>query len=1192
MELRVGDIVVNPAMPQWGKGEVLTVFDGKAMVRFGRNHIRKMALSFLALAGEAEEGSAATPVTSSPVSSPAPQQRKAAPAGSGRTPGPARPLSSRPAQAKPEKVKPEDADGLISQVVAMMKNAKDAEALSPAPTGGSPSVLDAAERAADLEADARHKAAEDRKRRENAAILRFWRDAEVFLIPDVPRSLRPAVTKSRRWETVSASLPAWPDDSAVLPWEQPLPTGFAAAWHIIYLGVLPKQRITDHILEKTGSTPELPEEPAAGEGCLAAVVLDAVGVPLEMSYMPAAFVPGLARCLAGKGLDGLAMDMLRLQSEFDRRARSLDEAFCGPWMQEEVQRLFDLMELEGEEARIVVRSVYFRPDPKGRRIDDVQNDLLNSFFLTDLDHLLSLSKFGFSGIFATYLSESDSQKRLDVLSSSEEGRRALEESLALDRLPRGRWPFRPSQHLLPAQLGAVTEILNGQLTAVNGPPGTGKTRLLCEVAAELVVERASRIAQCRQPYEVFSVSAGADFYPLKTSIMRGTCMVVVSSNNAAVENITRFLPAEHAISRADFPEASYFPEAASAVNAAFCAAEEHGAGPQPVWGLMAAVLGSAWNCEQFARSLVWGFRDAEKQIALPGLKQVLDAYRDYHARQEAKEEWLKARSAFLETARLVEQRRKELARRAAAGSSHAQEPTEEAPSMLSQFLELMAQSKALQSTAREEDSAARELADRLAALEEVVKKAQDELTSRNRADTAKKEALRSPNRAFRSAPDWQLKSVWNDEDFARLRSRLFLQALALHEWTIKACAREFTADLNAVARHLRGGMVEEAETPELWDALFFMVPVVSSTLASFSRLFSGMGQASLDWVLLDEAGQASPQSAAGALWRARRAAVIGDPRQIEPVVPQPASLLATLRQRQETGGLSLERWSPESQSAQTLADRSALRGTWMDCAGRRVWTGFPLRAHHRCAEPMFSVANRIAYDSQMVQARREFPPLRSPLGPSAWLDVIGHVADTQLVREELACLRRCMLDFLEDWPTLETPDGQREASVFVISPFRKVAWHCRTLLRSMRIAEERVRCGTIHTFQGREADVVLLVLGSAPGQAGWGSRQWASRTPNILNVALTRARSAVYVIGNLRDWRRHPFFDLLAEELPVVPWETLQSSSSGNSSELTLSPLLKAGARRGRMDEARGMDSVTDGPDIEEGEGSSSGAQG
>jgi hypothetical protein len=298
------------------------------------------------------------------------------------------------------------------------------------------------------------------------------------------------------------------------------------------------------------------------------------------------------------------------------------------------------------------------------------------------------------------------------------------------------------------------------------------------------------------------------------------------------------------------------------------------------------------------------------------------------------------------------------------------------------------------------------------------------------------------------------------------------------------------------------------------------------------------------------------------------------------VVPQPPGLLATLRQRQEQDGIALEAWSPEGQSAQTLADRSAERGTWMDCAGRRVWTGFPLRAHHRCAEPMFSVANRIAYDSQMVQARRSFPALRSPLGPSRWLDVTGHVADTQLVREELVCLRRAMLRLLGSWPTLDTPDGPREASVFVISPFRKVAWHCRTLLRSMQIPEERVRCGTIHTFQGREADIVFIVLGSAPGQAGWGSRQWASRTPNILNVALTRARAAVYVIGNVRDWRRHPFFDVLSEELPVSaetpsdPADALpQLSSSGNSSGMTLSPLLKAVRRDTRPEDAeRGVE--------------------
>lgn len=1138
MEFRTGDIVINPSMPQWGPGEVLAVIEGKVMVQFKRHGVRKMAASFLALAdtGEYPEPTAAArtpaspPVASkAPATAPSAQKRPATGSAAAPKTSQARRGASAPRGAEGAPAASKDSD-LVSQALAMLNGES-------APKDAS---LDKAERAADLAADAKRKAEEDALRRRNEAILRFWRDTEVFIIPEVPRSSRPPVTGARRWETVSAALsapnasvrgqaPAAPGtDDGSLPWFHPLPSGFAAAWHIVYLGVLARQHISDIILEKTGNCPEHPEEPGLGEGCLAAVVLDMTGEPVPESYVPASFVPGLARCLAGKSLDQLPADMLNMQSDFDRRRSSRAEPFRWPWIQEEIERLFRMTDMEGEEARIVVRSVYFRPDPKGRRIDDVQNDLLNSFYLSDLDHLLALARRGFTGVFARYLEgEKNARKRCDVLASGEESRLAREKALSLERLPDGRWPFPPSQHLLPAQLGAVTEILHGELTAVNGPPGTGKTRLLCDVAAELVVRRARRLAALKNPFEAFAVSSG-DFYPLRRDIMRGTCMVVTSSNNAAVENITRFLPSEDAVCRRAFPDAGYFPEVASAVNAAFTPADSEEP-PRPAWGLLSAVLGSAWNCEQFARAFFWGFRDQERQISLPGMKQVLDAFRSYDARQDALRRWRQAREDFLATAAELKRRRQELAQQVKQASGPESAPRSEEHSLLGQFMALMEKSRVLRAEAGEDNRAALELADRLEALEELARRAQDEM-SRDRSGG---EALRAPCREFWRQPDWQLKSVWNDEELERLRSLLFLQALRLHEWTIKSCARECSANIGIVTRYLRGAPVEEAESADIWNALFFMVPVVSSTLASFGRVFSGMGQGSLDWVLLDEAGQATPQSAAGALWRASRAAVIGDPQQIEPVVPQPEGLLNTLRARQERGGLHLEHWSPESQSAQTLADRSSVLGAWMETAGRRVWTGFPLRAHYRCAEPMFGVSNRIAYDGQMVQAQTSFPNIRSLLGPSCWFHVNGHMADAQLVQEELACLKNCLLRLQAKWPELEGANGPREASVFVISPFRKVARHCRLLLRAMRFPENRVRCGTIHTFQGKEADIVFLVLGSSPGQAGWGSRQWASRTPNMLNVALTRARSLIYVVGNRRDWKRHPFFDVLAEELPV-----------------------------------------------------------
>jgi hypothetical protein len=79
-------------------------------------------------------------------------------------------------------------------------------------------------------------------------------------------------------------------------------------------------------------------------------------------------------------------------------------------------------------------------------------------------------------------------------------------------------------------------------------------------------------------------------------------------------------------------------------------------------------------------------------------------------------------------------------------------------------------------------------------------------------------------------------------------------------------------NLNALVKVLRGGgRPEPAALLAAWQTLFLVVPVVSSTFASAGRLFAGLGRESLGWLLIDEAGQAAPQNAAGALLRSRSA---------------------------------------------------------------------------------------------------------------------------------------------------------------------------------------------------------------------------------------------------------------------------------------------------------------------------------
>ena len=67
-------------------------------------------------------------------------------------------------------------------------------------------------------------------------------------------------------------------------------------------------------------------------------------------------------------------------------------------------------------------------------------------------------------------------------------------------------------------------------------------------------------------------------------------------------------------------------------------------------------------------------------------------------------------------------------------------------------------------------------------------------------------------------------------------------------------------------------------------------------------------------------------------------------------------------------------------------------------------------------------------------------------------------------------------------------------------------------------------------MQGKEADIVVLVLGGSNG----GQRGWAAETPNLLNVAVSRAKRRLYVIGNRDLWKQRQYFNQLAARLPIV----------------------------------------------------------
>ena len=49
-----------------------------------------------------------------------------------------------------------------------------------------------------------------------------------------------------------------------------------------------------------------------------------------------------------------------------------------------------------------------------------------------------------------------------------------------------------------------------------------------------------------------------------------------------------------------------------------------------------------------------------------------------------------------------------------------------------------------------------------------------------------------------------------------------------------------------------------------------------------------------------------------------------------------------------------------------------------------------------------------------------------------------------------------------------------------------------------------------------------------------GAAQWAASKPNVLNVALTRAKRRIYIVGDHSFWGQFPYFEHMAKALPSV----------------------------------------------------------
>ena len=380
---------------------------------------------------------------------------------------------------------------------------------------------------------------------------------------------------------------------------------------------------------------------------------------------------------------------------------------------------------------------------------------------------------------------------------------------------------------------------------------------------------------------------------------------------------------------------------------------------------------------------------------------------------------------------------------------------------------------------------------------------------------------------------------WGVEEFNRLREELFACSLSLIEAYI-VNSKGIKANLKLLKLLLSGEnlgySIEERKNvfKECFHTLNLLIPVLSTTFASVSRAFKDFEENELGIVIIDEAGQATPFSAMGLLYRANRCIIVGDPLQVEPVMTVTSTLIRAISNKYELNKLEKEfniagkifNYTSPSLSIQTLADYANL---YYGKIGETE-VGCPLVVHRRCLSPMFDISNKISYDDRMInKCMPDKKPIDYVLEKNEFIDVKGQEKGNgdHYVKEQGEKIIKIIKDCIDNRGIKVFENSK---NLYVISPFTTVINGLKNDIKKAFKDENKEAVnnwcntclGTVHKFQGKEANSVILLLGCDNNSKS--SAQWAAQAANILNVAATRAKKRFAIIGDLELWGKLNFF--------------------------------------------------------------------
>ena len=285
-------------------------------------------------------------------------------------------------------------------------------------------------------------------------------------------------------------------------------------------------------------------------------------------------------------------------------------------------------------------------------------------------------------------------------------------------------------------------------------------------------------------------------------------------------------------------------------------------------------------------------------------------------------------------------------------------------------------------------------------------------------------------------------------------------------------------------KNLQNRLLEEEDFRPLLEAFpcwCVTTYAVSGSLPMKSGLF--------DVAIIDEASQCDIASCFPILYRAKKAVIVGDDKQL----PH----LSFLEKAKEQSFLSQYNIPDKYQLMWRFRTNSMF-----DLANYYSTNPVLLDEHFRSYYPIIQFSNEEFYGNR-IRIMTKDTGVNDVLELHRVQDGKVDSDATRNMPEVEAVLKRIHELILEDEGNDENP-----VSIGVVSPFRGqvdlISKAIRQVLTETTIRKHQIEVGTAHTFQGDERDVMIFSLAIADNS--FAQSLTFLQKPNLFNVAITRAR--------------------------------------------------------------------------------------